>query len=250
VKTNEHISPEELEAIEQYLDGSLPENDRLEFEQKIVDDPSFKAKVEDVKQMILGIEGASLAGQLDAFHDEMVPVHAFVTSSRSKSAKKGRLQMIRYVAAAAVIVAVGVLWLQNQGGSNQRLFAKHFAADPGLPTTMGSTENFEFYDAMVNYKQGDYKTAIEKWEVLLQTQTKNDTLHYFLGVAHLANGNEEEAIDFLELLSESAQNSFKNESAYYLGLAYLKADNVKDAKKYLTFSGTESADQILSELND
>lgn len=250
MKTNEHISLEELETIERYLDDSLSDNERLQFEQKLKDDPTLKGKVEDVKQMILGIEGASLAQQLDSFHDDMVPVRSLDTSSNSGSLKAARQKLIRYIAAAAIIVAVGVLWVQNQGSTTQKLFAKHFTADPGLPTTMGATANFEFYDAMVNYKQGDYRTAIEKWQAQLPSQPKNDTLQYFLGVAHLANGNETQAITYLQQLSQASQNSFKNETAYYLGLAHLKADNVEDAKKYLTFSGTESADQILSELND
>ena len=115
---------------------------------------------------------------------------------------------------------------------------------------MGATDNFEFYDAMVNYKQGEYHSAINKWQTLLSSEQKNDTLHYFIGVAHLADGNENEAINYLLELNKNNSNSFKNETAYYLGLAYLKADNVKDAKKYLTFSGTASALKILADIKE
>lgn len=252
MNSNNNISQEQLEEIESYLNDTLPDERREQFENKMNSDSEFRLLVEDVKELLLGVESVSLRNKLDDFHDEMVPVHTLdpqpaQTSNRSKS---DRFRIFRMVAAAAVIISLGVFWFASQGSPSEKLFAKHFSPDPGLPTTMGSAQNFEFYDAMVNYKQGDYNKAIQKWEALRASKIKNDTLHYFLGVAHLANGNENEAIGRLKELFENNTNSFKQETAYYLGLAYLKAGNVEDAKKYLTFSETESGDQILSELNN
>ena len=115
---------------------------------------------------------------------------------------------------------------------------------------MSSNNNFEFYDAMVSYKQGDYTTAINKWEKLLQAKPSNDTLNYFIGVAHLANKNEVEAIPFLNVVTNYSNSAFLNESYYYLGLAYLKNNNVKLAKKNLNFSTVDNSKLILSKLND
>src|SRR5690606_23244373 len=105
---------------------------------------------------------------------------------------------------------------------NQKLYAEFFVPDPGLPTTMSSTNNYTFFDAMVNYKQGDYKTAIKKWETLEAANTENDTLIYFLGVAHLAKGNTEDAISYLEKSKDFKDSVFKNDAYYYLGMAHLK----------------------------
>ncbi|WP_156115609.1 hypothetical protein [Psychroserpens sp. Hel_I_66] len=49
---------------------------------------------------------------------------------------------------------------------------------------MSSNSNL-IYDAMVNYKQGDYKTAIGKWETLKANQPDNDTRITFR-IAYLA----------------------------------------------------------------
>lgn len=250
---NNNITQEELERIERYLNDTMPDEQRRQFEHQLNTDADFKLLVNDVKVLLLGIESASLKNNLDQFHDEMVPVKSLdqpTTSDASNRLKRTRIKMIKIMAAAAIILFVGSFWLESRSNATDRLFAKHFSPDPGLPTTMGANENFEFYDAMVNYKQGDYPTAISKWQALLASEQKNDTLHYFMGVAHLANGDEKEAINYLQNLTENDGNSFKKETAYYLGLAYLKADNVESAKKYLTFSGTESAQQLLSELND
>ena len=115
---------------------------------------------------------------------------------------------------------------------------------------MSSNTNFEFYDAMVNYKQGDYKVAIKKWTALLENNAVNDTLNYFLGMAYLANKNEKVAIPLFKTVTKNRNSYFKNDAYYYLGLAYLKSGNVQLAKKNLTFSTLDNSKSLLSELSN
>ncbi|MBL4662944.1 MAG: hypothetical protein JKY22_05185 [Flavobacteriaceae bacterium] len=254
MNTNNDISQEQLEQIDSYLQNSMPEDERTLFEHKLQTDENFKVLFEDIKKLILGIESASLKSSLDGFHNEMIPVKTIdLKSASKKTTSKTKLSpftRIKWYAAASIIVLLGLFLLKNDTSPSEQLFAQHFLPDPGLPTTMGSEQNFAFYDAMVNYKQGDYSKAISKWQVLTEAGKKSDTLYYFLGVAHLANGNQNDAINYLQNLQDRERNSFQKETALYLGLAYLKADNVEDAKKYLTFSGTVSAQKILSDLKN
>ena len=115
---------------------------------------------------------------------------------------------------------------------------------------MSSNSNYEFYDAMVNYKQGDYKTAIEKWNVLKTKTPNNDTLNYFLGVAHLANENEVNAISFLEKSIQNKTFPLVSDAYFYLGLAHLKEDNIELAKENFKQSTTENSKALLSELEN
>ncbi|MEM7185704.1 MAG: hypothetical protein AAF466_03510 [Bacteroidota bacterium] len=251
MKSNTHISQEQLERIEQYLEGRMTPDALAAFEAELQSDPTLQEQVEEVRSLILGIESASLQSELDQFHEELVPVRTLDTNQPPRNDSVKRLnKVIRYVAAAVVVVGFAGFLLLNSSSPSEKLFAKHFTPDPGLPTTMGVEDQYEFYDAMVNYKQGDYESAIEKWRSLAASETKNDTLSYFIGIAYLADGNEEEAISYLKPLSEQSRNSFEKETHYYLGLAYLKSNNSIEAKKYLTFSGTESAREVLDELKD
>lgn len=240
---NPKISPALLESVEQYLNQTM-DADRLEaFESKLKNNSEFKAQVDDIKTMLLGIEAQTLKEKLDDFHKEIKP--------QTHNAPKSKfLSFGKFAAAAAIIIAIGSIWFFSTS-TNQKLYTKHFKPDPGLPTTMSSTDNFEFYDAMVNYKRGDYKIAINKWQTLLEKKPENDTINYFLGVAHLANKNEIEAIPFLER-SVKHQNTFPliQDAYYYLGLAYLKENNIQLAKKYLKLSNTEASNKIILELND
>ena len=238
------ISQDLLETIERYINKSLTNDELLNFEEKL-QDPKFKTQVNDIKTMLLGIETQSLKEQLDEFHKE-IPKSEI---TQEESQKIYFLNFKSMATAAAIIIAIGSFWFFS-GNPNEKLYAKHFAPDPGLATTMSETANFEFYDAMVNYKQGDYRTAISKWEILLESKPQNDTLNYFLGVAHLANKDDKTAIKHLNIVAQNDDTNFKNDAYYYLGLAHLKANNVELAKKNLNFSTIDNSKKILLDLNN
>ena len=239
-----NITEKEFERIEKYLMGNLSPNELHQFELELQDDSNLQAKVEEVKYLLKGIETASLKSQLNQFHEELVP-----SKEISKSASTQSRAPI-YAIAAVFVALLGLFLFFNTESESEKLFAKHFVPDPGLPTTMGTTDNFKFYDGMVNYKQEDFKTALDKWNPLLEKNPKNDTLRYFIGVAYLANGDDQKAITDLERLLNSEPKSFKNETAFYLGMAYLKLDNIEKARKYLTFSDTDSAKQVLLDIDN
>lgn len=242
---NNNITQELLETVERYYNNTMTSAERSEFENKLNNSSSFKTQVEDIKTLILGIEVQSLKEQLNSFHKELSNSEVLET----KQPKPKVLNFVKIAVAASIIIALGSFWYFNSN-TNEKLYTEYFSVDPGLPTTMSSNNSFEFYDAMVNYKQGDYTTAINKWEKLLQAKPSNDTLNYFIGVAHLANKNEVEAIPFLNVVTNYSNSAFLNESYYYLGLAYLKNNNVKLAKKNLNFSTVDNSKLILSKLND
>lgn len=217
-----------------------------DFNQLLELDDDFKVRVEDIKTMLTGIEAQSFKEQLDEFHED-VPK----TIIKKSIGKKVRyLNLSKMAAAAAIIIAVGSIWFFSTP-QNEKLYAKYFKPDPGLPTTMSSTDNFDFYDAMVKYKHGDYNIAIKKWQTLVERKPENDTLNYFLGVAHLANKKVIEAIPFLERTVQS-KDSFPliNDAHYYLGLAYLKEGNTELARKHLMFSNTDDGKELISKLSD
>ncbi|WP_178987700.1 tetratricopeptide repeat protein [Winogradskyella schleiferi] len=242
----QHITQEELEYIEKYLNGNLDPLDLKQFEQRLQTEAEFKSKVEDIKTVLTGIETQALKEQLDIFHEDIDNVS---NPPEKEDTKVHTLNWKRLLVAAALIITAGSFWFLG-GNSNERLYANYFTPDPGLPTTMGSSDNYDFYEAMVNYKQGDYKTAIAKWETLQKAKPNNDTLNYFIGVAYLANKNEEIAIPLLEGVAQNSEFALINDAHYYLGLAYLKADNVEKAKASLQKSNVENSKALLSELND
>lgn len=242
---NYNITQEELEYIERYINNNMKPDELAGFEEKLNNNPDFKNQVEDIKTLLLGIETQALTEKIETFHNELPDTK----SPKEQPSKVRHLDFRKWVAAAAVIIAVGSFWFFN-GNSNSKLYSKYYAPDPGLPTTMSTQDNFVFYDAMVNYKRQDYQLAINKWQPLLTNKPENDTLNYFMGSAYLAKGETTTAISYLEKVTELKESAFKNDAFYYLGLAYLKNNKIELAKETLKQSNMADSKAILSELED
>jgi predicted Zn-dependent protease len=250
MNNDENIKSKQIDAIERYLNNSMNASEREEFELRLSENQEFKNQFEEMKVLILGIESAALKNQIDAYHTE------FDKKSNSQRIKKiksdnpwFKTKFLPYAVAASILLALGLFLYNNETPSNQEVFAKHFVPDPGLPTIMGSSNNFEFYDGMVDYKRAEYGAAIEKWLALQQKDNKNDTINYFLGVAFLAQGNENKAKKYLINAAQNSKGFLENETYYYLGLAYLKANNLDEARKNLKKSTINESKIILAELS-
>ena len=214
------------------------------FEEKLKDNVTLRQQVKDTEMILFGVRKAIFKNKAKDFHKELIH-----EDSNIKAETKVFKLNFKYVSiAASVLILVGSFWFFNQSNSNQALFDKYYTEDRGLETNMGETNNYTFDDAMVDYKRGKYNTAINKWNTLLKNKPKNDTLNYFLGVAHLANNNENEAVKYLKTAIKTNKSAFINEAYFYLGLSYLKMENSDLAKEYLEKSNSEISKIIISEL--
>jgi tetratricopeptide (TPR) repeat protein len=244
LKDNSTISQELLETIERYHNHTMPQVERQAFEQRIENDAEFKTLVNDIQTFLFGIEQQALEEKLEEFHEEM-PIRM---DTEQKASKARQFLFMKIAAAVVILIAVGSFWFLS-GSSNERLYDNYFKPDPGLPTTMSSTDNYVFFDAMVDYKQGDYKKAISKWEALQQKEPLNDTINYFIGVANLAENNTDRAISFLNKTASKQESVFNTDANYYLGLAYLKKNDRETAIKFLKNSNTDQSKLLLDKLD-
>ncbi|MCX7547958.1 hypothetical protein OS188_08330 [Xanthomarina sp. F1114] len=242
---NYNITQAELERIEGYINKTMTFEEASAFEENLKNDPDLKNRLEDIRIMLLGIESQALKEKLEEFHAEL-PENKTQTK---ESSKVKYLNFKKVIAIAAmVVISLGGYWFFTKE-TNANLYAKYYSPDPGLPTTMSTSDNFTFYDAMVNYKRKDYNLAISKWEPLLAKKPENDTLNYFIGSAYLAKGKEGLAIPYLQKVTKLEVETFKNEAYYYIGLAYLKTENIELAKQNLNLSTFNNSKEILNELN-
>jgi predicted Zn-dependent protease len=245
MRSLKHISREEFEKLESYVMGTMDSSKIGLFEAELETNAELKNQLQEVRAMIIGIESAVLKDKLNEFHEELNPVR------KLKSAPANSKRILKWAVAAIFVTAIGLLWMMNSGSANEKLFAEHFKPDPGLPTTMSSGSNFSFYDGMVDYKRGDYSSAIQKWENLMALeQDPSDTLNYFLGVAYLANKNATNAIPYLKATLKQDQSMFQRESYFYLALAFLKQNDTESAKYYLELSDHKASGEILSKLSN
>lgn len=238
------ISQELLETIERYLKNTMNVKERDAFEKKLKDNFTLQQQVKDIETMLFGVRKAVFKNKANYFHDELTGKDSEIAADT----KVFRLNFKYMSIAASIVILFGSFWFFNRTNSNEAIFNKYYIEDRGLETNMGKSDNYAFDDAMVDYKQKKYTTAINKWSALLKSKPENDTLNYFLGVAHLANKNENEAVNYLKSAVKTTESEFVNEAYFYLGLAYLKMKNTDLAIEYFEKSNSETSKAIISEL--
>lgn len=247
MKSVKDISPEEFEEIEAYLNGELSGPAAADFREKMQADPNRAAKVHEVKLLITGIREADLLEKMEQFHQ---PLSAQAEDDVNKDTRPSfTWKKLGIAASVLAVVALGFWWMTRNNNTTENLFAAYYKQDPGLITSMAPGRHYEFEKAMVDYKNGEYNKAIGAWESLYQTDADNDTLSYFLGVAHLGAGHTDTAIAYLQQNTQKETNTFFPEACWYLGLALVKKEELALAADYIRKSGNDRRDELLTELN-
>ena len=209
------------EQIEKYLLGALSAAEANAFEEKLKSDSDLNAEVEMQRTLMLGIETAALREKMSSLYSESNATGEAKIKNINQS--KNRINWWAIAAGFAFLVAIGSYFLIQPLGN--RNFNKFYFPDPGLPSPMGSTEDYDFYDGMVDYKYGNYNDAIHKWEPLLQNDPANDTLKYYLGSALTALHKPSEAVEYFNDLIET-QNAYQTDDArWYWSLNQLQLNN-------------------------
>ena len=240
-----HITIEEWEQIEAYLNGSLPAETFTIFEQQLQNDSHFAAKVTHVKLSLLTVEEAGLRADLEDFHQRLQQQPVVSIQSR----KTNNIKRWLAIAAVFLVIAVtSVLYLQ-QGSTDEKLFSKFYKPDPGLSTTMSQTDNYAFEKAMVDYKTKQYAKALESWQALLNSNPGSDTLQYFIASAYLAMDETKKAIPYFEKVTAHPGSEFLSDARWYLGLALIKEGRAAEGKKLIELTDKPEKSELLPQIH-
>ena len=219
-----------FERIEAFILKRMNEQERKAFLQEMVEDDELRSEVALQTEMIHAIETESMQATLSAMHDE----HFGEASRQNKRQGVFRLPRGWAIAASvAALITVGWFLLRNsEAASTDQLYTQYYSTDPGLPTTLNLQKNRPFVEGMIDYKMGKAEAAIERWRPLLQGAPSNDTLQYYLGMAYLEADQINLAVKQLEQV-ELSSTSFSGRAQWYLALAHLKNANTTEAIRLL-----------------
>ena len=243
---NQHpeITKEEFIIIEQYLLKKIPEEEYEAFTMKLLKDTTLSNKVRSIQLLMLGVQESELVERLEIFH-------AALSKPLLKVEPKRIATLKTFLLAASIIVIVGVgLWLMPGKESNtENLYKTFYKQDPGLISEMSSSDNYQFDRAMIDYKISNYDSAIAKWNKLLPASPANDTLHYFLASAHLAEMKTGIAIRYFKEVIKNKKSYFLQDAYWYTGLALLKEGKINEAIFFIQLSTHTEKEKLLIELN-
>jgi tetratricopeptide (TPR) repeat protein len=239
----DHIDQELFEQIEAYLLHTMTTEERSRFETQLAADPSLQKELELQRQLLA-------IATVESFNtDQQSSIENSSAASRPSAIVKS-ISKWWWAAAAMLILISGFWYLQSKSVSPQQLANQYFSPDPGLPVTMSSSSQYQFYDGMVSYKEADYEKAIAIWKSIATNNRQSDTLHYFIGVAYLNRDQYNDALQQLLPLAEGNSN-WKEKASWYLSLTYLKLNQPQKAQKWLqTIPSYPESPELLEAINN
>jgi tetratricopeptide (TPR) repeat protein len=218
---------EHLDIVDRYLEGSLSEQERTAFEERLLQDEKLQQQVDDMKLIRAGIIHASRKAALQNL------------KTLENTLPLVEVKVIRFwtntwlQAAAALLIGLLAYTFWPSSVNEQELFATHFEVYPNIimPTVRGVVENDSTVKAQAfrAYDQQDYVLAIQLFEKL---SVQDEAVLLYLGNSYLASGQPEKAL----LLFERVLNNydvFDEQAEWYVAVTYLKLEEREKAREAL-----------------
>lgn len=154
--------------------------------------------------------------------------------------------------AAVLVIGLGLLWFYNQPPDLEKIYNQNFEAYPNVvaPTVRDvSTSENDVQKAFSYYDNHNYKEAVKAFETL-----DTEDAHFYLAMSLMADYQTEKAVEVMKNNDLQSSETYKNQTDWYLALAYLKMNDKNMAIDYLNKviknypSKTEEAQKIISKI--
>jgi tetratricopeptide (TPR) repeat protein len=218
--------------IENYLEGTLDQAQKLEFEEMLVNDKKLPEEIKLQKE----VNDAIKDDELHLFRQKVGEVirenerKTFILTTFSR-------KFIKYPVAASIVLLIALsLWQVISLDSPQKLFADNYQPyAPDISTRSDYTSNDKLQLFCLLYQEGDYKQSFELLQTYLASHPDNQTASFYLSLNAIELTKYKLAISELNKIQNDATSPYNLHARWYLAMAYLKDGNTSEARKYLTF---------------
>lgn len=215
----------------------MNDESRLTFEEELKGNTALRKAVEEVKALYWTIEN----------HD-IIELHQILKQAQSETqpplalfdAKRHRFSLSYiWLVAASILFVVGV-WYLLQPPEAERLYHANYQKHP-IETSkesdlIAATPAAREAEGVRLYKEGKFDEAYAAFTSLEMESDNPQTYQLYKGLTALANEEVEVAIKDLEEAYEHdislEQSKNRQIAAWYLGLAYLRQQDMEKAETY------------------
>lgn len=145
----------------------------------------------------------------------------------------------KWMVAASFVAFISIIgfWIFNNNPSSDELFSQYFSPYENVIQPISRADKSKDIKtiAFENYELGNYTDALLNFDSLLSNYYNNkdkEIIIFYKAIIHLELNQPKKAI---LLLKENLQQNLKwrDKNEWYLALAYLKTNNIVEAKKVL-----------------
>jgi tetratricopeptide (TPR) repeat protein len=216
----------ETRDIQAYLNRTLPRVRREKFEQRLINEPDFKAKFDELKPLLESIETIQME---NSFRESMLNESFSEEETLPKEIVKIRQPVplfLKYAAAAVVVLLIGIFWYDSTLSS--RLYEDYY--QPQSEFRGSQIDGCPDDSVLVLYYQKEYAILLEK----LPKNPTSPCYDYYQGLCLLALNRFDEAKTELESGMKTDNKVIQQSAEWYLGLVRLKLKEKEKAFEIFT----------------
>ncbi|NBP69962.1 MAG: hypothetical protein EBR30_19370 [Cytophagia bacterium] len=218
---------ENLDIVDRYLEGSLSEQERTAFEEKLLHDETLRQQVDEMKLMRAGIIRASRRAALEnlkTLESTLPPVE-----------KKGLTLWANIWLQAAAVLVIGLITyaLWPTSVDEKEFLSTDFEVYPNviMPTVRGEIPNDSTLKALA-FRAYDQKQFEEAEQLFNRIDNKDVNILFYLGNCYIATKQPDKALPlFKNVLND--YNVFDEQAEWYIAVSYLKLEDREKAKETL-----------------
>lgn len=220
------------EKIDDYLDGSLSQEEQKAFAEQIEGQEQLKKDIRLQQQLRQGIAFGSqldLRSRLAGIHQEYQHTQDI---QEGKVVPLNRGMWTRWLAAAGMIIgALTILFLIQSDPTSADLFASNYEAYHLKSTTRSPGQDDIIDLAVQAYQTGDYEAAVSRIQAALEAEPGQAPLQLALAISLWETGQTEGALNALEPILDHPL--LQDQANWYAALFHLAQDNTKAAVAHL-----------------
>lgn len=212
--------------IERYFEGTLNDEEQIEFNKLIAEDVDFKKDVDFQKNVKVSIalhERSQLKEKLAGFEVELKNKKQFLSSRK----------WLSVAAVFLVFISVGYLFLFDSS-KEVDLYNEYYQFYPNIemPATRGTTSVSLQQQAFLFYDSGNFSEAELLFNQIYQESREEYALLY-RGICFMEMNNFEAAVDTFTTIDINNSTTYSDKISWYLALCYLKLGQEEAAKTLL-----------------
>lgn len=228
------------EQIEQYLAGGLSDSERSDFEQQLENDSALEQEVqlhEQVAQTLRGEQVHQLRSALKSVDQSWDMENPQTDKAQSRVLQLPFRKVIILAASLLALVFAYYTFSPNTSLSPTDLYADNFTPYKMVLNQRSTSESISdpatFSAAITAYDNKDFAQAATLFQTLQTAHPEIIAFSFYQAIANLSQKNTSIAIASLQKILATPDHLFVEQSRWYLGLAYLQAGDLDQAKLQL-----------------
>ncbi|TGD77935.1 hypothetical protein [Hymenobacter wooponensis] len=231
-----------LEELERFADGQMTVAEQAAFEQRLEQDAALAQAFLTYEQLTADVRWVAghetLRLRLESLDRRLTQRDVALSRIKQQQRKtQKRWGLIASVAGVALLA----LWLllRPSTSSVEETWAQYYVPDAGLPAAVINEERRPLLaEAMREYKEGRYPTALFTLRRVPTSNLGQDTLLYYTGIFLLSQSKQDtekaqDAQTFLRKVTQQSGSGLAPKAQYHLGMAYWFAKQPQQARAAL-----------------